>query len=210
MGDVSSLTFVGFSQTKSVLDISAGGEHVCVLRASQPVAAICWGSSFNGQLGILGSNPTSHKGDDPDEISVLAPIAFKVTHSIAQVAAMLASTCALFTNGRIICWGKNDLGQLGRNDVAQQGHLATMTTLDFIDFSDLIPAIQISGTRSFACALFLNRRVRCFGDNTSQNLGDTTTFARGSSLTYPLSSSVFVTFKDSINSIPIEEVYAGM
>jgi alpha-tubulin suppressor-like RCC1 family protein len=210
-GQMSTLGLIAFSNPKSILDISAGNNHVCALRrAGVTHSAICWGMNLNGQLGLLGGTGSIRLGDGPGEMNALASIVFLPTHAVAQVNTMISSSCALFTSGRLICWGFNSVGQLGRNDNVSQGLLGTMTTLDFISFSDTIPALQIAGhSGQHACALFLNRRVRCWGSNTNQNLGEGTTIHRGTAV-YPLSTSVFVTFNASINNIPIEEVQGGL
>jgi alpha-tubulin suppressor-like RCC1 family protein len=204
---MSTLGFIAFSNPKSILDISVAGLSACALRHDGiSSSAICWGSNSNGQLGV--GDVADNLGDGPGEIEGIAPISFLPTHSVMQVNSMSASSCALFTQGGIICWGLNSFGLLGRNDNVSQGHLGTITTLDFIRFSDTIPALQIAGAHEHACALFLNKRVRCWGKNVNHNLGDTTSVSRGTAAN-PLSTAVFVTFNDSINGIPIEDVQGG-
>jgi hypothetical protein len=85
-----------------------------------------------------------------------------------------------------------------------------MATLSFITFSDTLPATQITGA-DHACALHVNRRVRCWGRNNEEQLGDGTSSNRGSgagALSIP--SAVYVTFAPSINTIPIVAVDAGL
>jgi hypothetical protein len=61
---------------------------------------------------------------------------------------------ALFNNGRISCWGKSDFGALGRDNAVNVGTLGTMTILDFIAYSDTLPAIQVT-KNNFSFFFFL-------------------------------------------------------
>jgi hypothetical protein len=84
-----------------------------------------------------------------------------------------------------------------------------MASLDYINFSDTVPSIMISVYDAHACSLSITRRVRCWGWNGAQQLGDTTSASRGTSSTDSISLSVYVTFAPSINSIPITNLAVG-
>jgi alpha-tubulin suppressor-like RCC1 family protein len=117
---------------------------------------------------------------------------------------------ALFVSGAIACWGVNNFGQLGVDSVQNLGSPGTLSSLGPIQFSDSFPAIEISLQANHACALFTNRRVRCWGHNAHEQLGDTTTLNRGSGRgALSVSSSVFVTFAAAINTVPIVAVSVG-
>jgi hypothetical protein len=119
---------------------------------------------------------------------------------------------ALFSIGRIVCFGDNSNGYLGVNSFQTMIALGGITSLGFITFSDTIPAILMSqsGTSSSTCALFVNGRVRCWGTNVNQQLGDASIQARGTNTALnSVTTATFVSFKASINTIPITSVDLG-
>lgn len=73
----------------SLLSVSAGRWHTCIVRSHGATAVTCWGANLDEQLGR----------------DVLGPY--------VQVSAGDAHTCGLTPRGAILCWGKNSAGQLG-------------------------------------------------------------------------------------------------
>ena len=72
-------------------------------------------------------------------------------------AAGGAHSCTLLADGRVFCWGSNDLGQLGngtRNDSATPVQVARIVT-----------AVAISTIRDHNCALLASGAVVCWGRN---------------------------------------------
>lgn len=121
----------------------------------------------------------------------------------------------LFTNGGITCWGLPYYGTSGIDSYAPAGAKNTIpvSTMDFIRFSDTIPAISISCGDVHVCAVHANYRVRCWGRNDNRQLGDGSTSAMKGSEANPLSSissTLFVSFAPSINTIPVVQVESGV
>ena len=81
-------------------DVSAGGRHTCIV--TDAGRARCWGRNGDGQLGDGATDDTSVPGPD------LAGLT-----GVAQVSAGSYHTCARLEDGRLRCWGRNTLGQLG-------------------------------------------------------------------------------------------------
>jgi len=79
-------------------------------------------------------------------------------------------TCALLSDGKIRCWGRNDYGQLG------DGTLTERTTP--ISVSDVINAVAVATGRFHTCVLISDGSVKCWGDNRAGQLGDATTIPR--------------------------------
>ena len=114
---------------------------------------------------------------------------------------------ALFATGRVACWGGSSHGQLGRNSLVPTGYAGAMSLLDYISFSDTLSAVQLSMLSASVCALFENGRVRCWGRNSSEELGDGTQINRGESTgVSSVTSAVFVTFG---TTLPILSVTTG-
>ncbi len=110
----------------------------------------------------------------------------------------------MFSNGRILCWGDGTSGRLGQDSTTSLGaDTNPLNAVQFIEFSDTVPATYIGGS-SAVCAVFANRRVRCWGDNSAQQLGDGSGTGDNS-----IQSAVYMTFAATINTIPIIAVDVG-
>jgi alpha-tubulin suppressor-like RCC1 family protein len=93
--------------------IVAGGSHACLLSPARKV--VCWGSNAKGQLG---RDNSANIGATPGDMAGLAPIVFGSAFSTMSVVSITAGrehSCALFSGGKVSCWGTNDFGQLGLN-----------------------------------------------------------------------------------------------
>jgi len=88
-----------------------------------------------------------------------------------RVAAGRGHSCAIDDDGRAICWGSNDNGQLGDGTTVSERPTPAPVAGDFT-FE------QISSGMGHTCGLTSNDRVVCWGQNTSGQLGDGTTQSR--------------------------------
>ncbi len=211
---MSNLAFVSFTATMNALgvaDVSVGNDHTCVMFATGSIT--CFGRNVSGQLGLtLATNVAV--GDSADELLTLAlPVVFKYTTVRAvQIAAGVSATCALFTNGGILCWGRGDTGLIGRDTAASVGSAGLpVNALDYISFFDTIPAKSISLKYDHACAVFVNNRARCWGSNSNSQLGELTgaaTMGTGAGAN-SITSAAYVVFPPTINTIPLLSVAAG-
>jgi alpha-tubulin suppressor-like RCC1 family protein len=87
--------------------VAAGDTHTCAVTMTG--ALRCWGSNILGELG------------DGTTIQRLTPVAVTGSGSGVQaVAAGRHNTCALSTGGVVLCWGRNDAGQLGDGTQTQR------------------------------------------------------------------------------------------
>lgn len=87
------------------------------------------------------------------------------------IAAGLNHTCALVSGGSVRCWGRNDYGQLG------DGSAVTRRLIP-VTVSGLSGATSIVAGDIHTCALVSGGTVRCWGNNSSGQLGDGTTIDR--------------------------------
>ena len=85
-----------------------------------------------------------------------------VTHPTAD------HTCVLDSDGRLTCWGRNDLGQLGTPDTAT--HLAVVERQAGFEMA------SVGGRHT--CALDADGVILCWGDNSRGQLGDGSTTTR--------------------------------
>jgi alpha-tubulin suppressor-like RCC1 family protein len=86
--------------------VCAGYGHSCALL--QNGTAMCWGQNDKGQLGsgtVAGASITPSTSATPLLVDGLTG-----AHALACGGH---HTCALVANGQAVCWGANDMGQLG-------------------------------------------------------------------------------------------------
>jgi alpha-tubulin suppressor-like RCC1 family protein len=130
-----------------------GWEHTC---ARQGERLSCWGANDVGQCG---------QGTRDD---VLTPV--QVLDGVAAVAQRDA-TCALKTDGTVVCWGL----VLDGTSLTNATSSPDMQVVAGINARDNVVAIDVGG--EFACVLDQRGdRVRCWGNNDFGQLGDDTVF----------------------------------
>mgnify|MGYP003582227952 CR=1 FL=1 len=158
----------------TILQITGGGNQACAIASD--LKAYCWGGNAYGQLG----NGTTTASSLPVAVS---PGAIPAGVGIKQIAAggnALISThhtCALGSNGKVYCWGRNASGQLGDTTTANSSVPVAVAP-------GVIPAgmaiRQISVGANHTCAISMENKAYCWGANGSGQLGDTTTSQRTS------------------------------
>jgi len=102
----------------------------------------------------------------------LACVSGRCVGNVLDVAAGEEFTCALRRDGRVLCWGANDQGQLG-SGVSGPASGAPMTV------PGITNATEITAGRKFACAVLSDSTVTCWGENAAAELGRGTTMSPG-------------------------------
>jgi alpha-tubulin suppressor-like RCC1 family protein len=106
------------SDTLLVSAIAAGGDTACVIRFNGEVA--CWGASGLGQAGVASATASS-----PKTISNYSTIlGSSIRLGIGSTTSCVIGANSAGTNGTVLCWGQNSMGQLGRG--------STSPTSDFL------------------------------------------------------------------------------
>jgi hypothetical protein len=90
-----------------------------------------------------------------------------------KVVAGNGYTCALVGAGKISCWGYNGSGQLGIDEPVED----VFNPSYVLGISN---AVDIAAKHSHTCALLDNGTIKCWGYNSSGQLGDGTTSTRRS------------------------------
>src|ERR1700690_3942807 len=90
-----------------VTAVSVEGGSACAITAGGGV--VCWGGNVDGQLG---SNSTTNSSVPVQVVGL--------TSGVTAVSMGLLHACAVTAGGGVMCWGMNNLGQLGDNSTTNR------------------------------------------------------------------------------------------
>ena len=141
-----------------VVSVAAGEGHTCA--ATSTGALACWGGNAFGQLG---DGTTTMR-----RVPVVVP---GLANGVVAVDSRSQSTCAVMTDGTVLCWGRNYYGELGDG--------TTMNRCLPTDVLGLTSgAVLASAGTYFTCAVTGGGGASCWGYNNRGQLGDGTLAAR--------------------------------
>lgn len=124
MGDLLPVLNVGAG--KMTMEAASGQLHLCALLTGGIVR--CWGAYDGGQIG--GNVGCAVMGDNRP------PVDLGTNNLVAHLAVGGGQSCVILTNGRVKCWGWNDIGQLGLGDLDNRGDQAA-------EMGDALPAVSL-------------------------------------------------------------------
>ncbi len=152
----------------AVEDIALGNHHSCVLLDTGVVR--CWGTGSDGALGYGNS---ASIGDDENPA---AANDVPVGAGVVRLTAGWFHTCVITDLGDVRCWGRGAAGRLGYGSTISIGISQTAADVGAINLMTAAVPVEIEAGLAHTCALFDNGSVRCWGANTSGQLGygDTT------------------------------------
>jgi alpha-tubulin suppressor-like RCC1 family protein len=134
--------------SEAVTAIAAGGNATCALLVSGAVR--CWGHNEQDRLGYGGLRHGNLGDDEP--VETWKPFRFK--RRIIQLASNVASTCALFTDGAVQCWGE----VLGSMDAPAKA----AETAD-VDIGAQVATLSLMPTSGDGCVITSSQHARCWG-----------------------------------------------
>eukprot|EP00438_Fugacium_kawagutii_P008226 Skav204480 [mRNA] locus=C9283185:2659:3837:+ [translate_table: standard] len=147
-----------------ILKVVLGDWHACALVNNGKMK--CWGSNDFGQ----GARATSQAlGDEAGEMGDALPFVFD--DEVVDVAAGGHTTCAIFKNNSLACWGFNGFsggGMLGRGIPSD----ATSSVPEIVDLGGGHHAVQVAIGSQHVCALLNTSKVKCWGASTRGQLGN--------------------------------------
>ena len=135
-----------------VAAIAAGASHACALLGDGSVR--CWGNNDAGQLGD--GTRSAH--------SVPAPVGG--VEDALQIVVGNQHSCARRASGTVVCWGSSRAGQLGNGVAGANAFSATP-----VEVGGLPGADELAARGDHTCARS-GEQVRCWGDDSSGQLGD--------------------------------------
>lgn len=143
-------TAVPSRELPAVAEVAVGGRHACARVSGGGLW--CWGSNFDGQLGI----PGEFDADRPKPVPGLS--------GVTDVSAGDSTTCAV-VSARVWCWGRNYNHEVSPRDdaylPAPERHPGIAETVQ-----------QVAAGRSHTCALTTGGGVWCWGSNALGGLGN--------------------------------------
>lgn len=134
-------------------EVSAGHDHSCGRTIEGRLW--CWGDNLTGQLGAGAGLSRSYR-----------PVRVETDETFSTVLAGYYQTCALTGAGRMYCWGRNELGQIG--DGSRENRFTPVPVEGDLLFSAL------GGGDGFMCGITTTGETYCWGGNLSGELGDPT------------------------------------
>lgn len=129
---------------------------------------MCWGYNWTGQVGNGTTGAT-----------VATPVQVSGISTGTQAIGGQNSSCGLVSSGAVYCWGTGANGSLG-NGTTYAGNNGESSP---VAVSGISTATQIAKGDDFGCALLSSGSIKCWGYNSSGQLGDGSTTSRNTPVT---------------------------
>ena len=146
--------------------MTAGGNHLCAI--FDDASLQCWGGNSHGQLG---------DGTNTDRLTMTL-VDLEEGRTAVSVSAGESHSCAIQDNGELVCWGRNNFGQLGdgTNGISYSPKEVGLSGVP----------VQISSGAWHSCAILNDASLECWGRNTDGQLGDNSNIDRSSPVSVSL------------------------
>jgi cysteine-rich repeat protein len=147
-----------------VVQIALGPSRTCAVQSTGSLQ--CWGRGFTTRPTEIATG-VSQVAISRDEVCALrasgvvactpgaAPLADKGVASVTQLSAGDGQMCALRSDGRLLCWGSNNAGQLGIGEV---GNPIASPVL-----SQPVGVAEVAAGGLATCVRLANGDTQCFG-----------------------------------------------
>jgi len=164
------------SNTNNLL--TAGEEFTCVIQSG---AVKCWGDNRSAQLGLElpGFNDRGVSAGQMGDS--LASLDVGSSRTISAISGGENHSCAVLDDGSVVCWGDNRYGQLGKGDTSPTGGESGEmgTNLTSVNLGTGKTATDVAVGDNHSCALLNDGTVKCWGINSSGQLGQGDRINRG-------------------------------
>lgn len=138
----------GVLNGKTIIDVEVSNYTACAIDSAFKL--YCWGVNTEGQLGA--GNGVS--ASSPIPVAVAGAVTFK------EVKIGEDHVCAIATDDRVYCWGRNDYGQIGN------GTLVNSDAPQLVDFSAFAPGLTATSLyvdTHFNCIVASDGKPYCWG-----------------------------------------------
>lgn len=153
----------GVLSGKTVKRIAAGFDHNCVIASDDNV--YCWGEGEHGALG----NGSTARAATPVAVSTTGALAGK---TIKRIATGSDHACAVTTDDRVYCWGRNSNGELGNGSTADSSVPVAVSMPGTLAGKTIK---RLSGGSYRTCAIAYDNQVYCWGNNDHGQFGNNST-----------------------------------
>ncbi|MBS2013502.1 MAG: hypothetical protein JST00_11470 [Deltaproteobacteria bacterium] len=154
------LVDVMFGTLLGTATVAAGETHSCALAAGK---VHCWGASADGELGRPNVGPSELNA----QTVVTNPTALTALEGVTAIATDGARhTCAVrnagLVVGEVVCWGVNDVGQIGAATatVPKRDHAVAVPGLANVTAIGVGPRVS--------CAVKADTSVACWGNDLAE------------------------------------------
>lgn len=157
----------------NMVQVTAGRFNTCALSATG--IAFCWGDNSYGALGTGKESSALNIAKSPVPVVTTLGGTTPFTGLVGiSAGGDQQHTCAVRSDGQAFCWGENSSGALG-NGQSGGGAYSTVPVnvhTSATDSSPLSDVLAVGGGGMHACALLVDGSARCWGFNSSGQLGN--------------------------------------
>ncbi|MBB5031207.1 RCC1 domain-containing protein [Prosthecobacter vanneervenii] len=168
---------------KTVVAVAAGDSHSLALCSDGTVVA--WGGNADGQLGI---DLATTQSDIPIAVNSSSGVSDLSGRSVVAIAAGASYSLALCTDGTVVGWGDNSVGQLGNLTFGLCPMPVAVSAASGVSALNGKSVISLAAGSGHSLALCSDGTVVAWGSNANGQLGFSTT-ASGSSLPVAVSTA---------------------
>jgi alpha-tubulin suppressor-like RCC1 family protein len=160
-----------------VASLAPGNFHSCA--AMTDGTAKCWGQNTSGEVGSGTGGNGAANVTSPTTVVGIDGVGQSLA-GVEEVCTGSSFSCARLTDGRVACWGKNDLAQLGiGSKTPGMWNVPKAVT-------GVTAATKLACGYQHACVIDAGKKVKCWGDNQYGQIGDGQVPATATTPQFPL------------------------
>ncbi len=181
--------------------VSLGEYHSAALTSEGKV--LVWGQNNYGQLGY---SQYSNVVIKPDEITSLLSLSSGET--VISLTSGSYNTSVVTSTNRILVWGRNDNGQVGKGTTTNVYSPTDITGQFNLAVEETITQVSLGGYHS--AVLTSNGRIFTWGDNSNGQLGDGTTTDKSVPTDITSQFTSLLNLEETITSISLGEYHSAV